>query len=130
MAGSQNVVVRRATSADIPAVVAIYDRILTEEELGHASIGWIRGIYPTEDTANAAMRAGELFIYEEQGTVLASARINREQVPAYQNARWSMDAPPEEVMVLHTLTVDPSAAGKGIGTRFVQFYEQYARIHG
>ena len=29
-------------------------------------------------------------------------------------------------MVLHTLVVDPTLAGKGYGSRFVRFYEQYA----
>ena len=30
-------------------------------------------------------------------------------------------------MVLHTLVVDPDAAGQGIGTDFVAFYECHAR---
>ena len=33
-------------------------------------------------------------------------------------------------MVLHTLSVDPAAAGKGIGTGFVGFYERYALEQG
>ena len=32
--------------------------------------------------------------------------------------------------MLHTLAVSPSRAGQGIGTRFEQFYEQYALEHG
>ena len=33
-------------------------------------------------------------------------------------------------MVLHTLVVDPLRAGKGCGTRFVRFYEDYALERG
>ena len=32
----------------------------------------------------------------------------------------------DRVMVLHTLAVDPMCAGKGIGSGFVKFYEDYA----
>jgi GNAT superfamily N-acetyltransferase len=32
----------------------------------------------------------------------------------------------DEVMVLHTLVVDPKTKGRGYGTAFVRFYEQYA----
>ena len=33
-------------------------------------------------------------------------------------------------MVLHTLVVAPEAGGKGLGSEFVAFYEQYALKHG
>ena len=36
--------IRKAIQADIPAVTAIYDHILTEEETGRATVGWIRGV--------------------------------------------------------------------------------------
>ena len=48
----------------------------------------------------------------------------------YENARWQADAPPEKVMVLHTLTVSPKFKGRGFGTEFVAFYEDYARKSG
>ena len=121
---------RKAVPADLDAIAAIYDRIHTQEEAGETHIGWVRSIYPTRATAEAAMAAGELFVLEDGGTVAAVARINQVQVPEYRYAHWLADVPPEQVMVLHTLTVDPARDGGGYGTAFVAFYEDWARSLG
>ena len=124
-------VIRKGVAADIPQIAAIYDRIHTQEETGLVTIGWVRGIYPTRATAQAALDAGELFVLECDGTAAAAARINQVQVPEYANAQWQYpQAPAEQVMVLHTLVVDPLQGGRGLGTAFVRFYEEYAREHG
>lgn len=117
---------RRAAKGDIPCVVKIYDKILELEAQGKANTGWVKGVYPTEDTAWEALSEEELFVFEEGGHVLASARINRKQEPEYANCSWAYDAPDSEVMVIHTLVVDPEASGRGIGGGFVRFYEDYA----
>ncbi len=122
--------IRLATESDLPAVTAIYEGILDEQDAGRAFVGWIRGIYPTEATARTAFDLGELFVLEENGQVLASARINREQMPAYAAVVWENDAPTEQVMVMHTLTVSPACFGQKLGPSFVAFYEQYALAHG
>lgn len=122
--------IRRGTPGDIPAVAAIYDRILQEEEAGRASVGWVRGVYPTEATAREALAAGELFVMTEEGRLTAAARINRVQVPVYSQIPWRWEAPAERVMVLHALVVDPLCKGRGCGSAFVDFYEQYAREQG
>ena len=121
---------RLARPADIDQVAAIYDRIHTEEEAGRSSVGWIRDVYPTRQTAQDSLQAGDLVVAEEAGQVVAAAKINQEQVPVYAQAAWTLAVPPEQVMVLHTLVVDPLVKGTGIGTRFVAFYEDYARAHG
>lgn len=121
---------RKAAAGDLDAIAAIYDRIHTREEAGETCVGWVRGIYPTRATAEAALAAGDLFVLEDGGTVAAAARINQEQVPEYRDACWQADAPDSEVMVLHTLTVDPARGGGGYGTAFVAFYEDWARSHG
>ena len=65
------------------------------------------------------------------GAAVRAARINQIQVPEYANARWQHpQAPTEQVMVLHTLVVDPLQGGRGLGTAFVRFYEEYAREKG
>ena len=122
--------IRLATAADIPAVSAIYDKIHAKEARGDGTTGWLPGVYPTERTAREALGRQELFVLERDGAVLAAAKINQEQVAEYDLCPWSAKAPAEEVMVLHTLVVDPEAAGGGLGRAFVAFYENYALEHG
>lgn len=122
---------RRATTADISQIATIYAHIHDGEEAGRTTTGWLRGIYPTEATARTALAADDLFIMEVDGAVVASARINKEQVPVYAQVTWRyLDVPEEQVMVLHTLVVEPACAGRGYGTTFVRFYEDYARQNG
>ena len=122
--------IRKALEADIPAVVSIYDKIHTEEENGRAAIGWIRGVYPTEDTARMALDRDDLFVQEDSGKIVGAAIINKTQVDAYEGGQWQYEAEAAEVMVLHTLVIDPDAAGRGFGKQFVAFYEDYARKKG
>ena len=121
---------RKAVLSDLDAIDAIYQDIHTGEEEGRTTIGWIRSIYPTRATAEASIQAGDMFVLEEDGKVVASGKINQEQVPEYANCPWACDAPAEKVMVLHTLVVSPDFSGRGLGTRFVSFYEDYARNRG
>lgn len=122
------ITIREGKLEDIPQVAQIYDHILQGN--GRERTGWIKGVYPTEQTAREALEAGELFVMEEDGVVVAAAKMNQEQVPEYENASWNYkDIQPEQIMVLHTLVVDPACVGKGYGTKFVSFYEKYALEH-
>ena len=118
---------RLAKDRDIPAVAAIYEAIHKEEEAGRARVGWIRGVYPTEETARAALARGDLYVAEEAGAILSAAILNGLQPPGYERGAWRYPAGEGEVFVLHTLVVDPAAAGRGVGRRFVAFYETLAR---
>lgn len=124
--------IRKAVRTDIPAVAAIYERIHAEEQAGRSTTGWLPGVYPVQATAEAALARGDLFVLEEDGTgtVIAAAVINQQQVDVYAGAAWAFPAADSEVMVLHTLTVDPLAQGKGCGKAFLAFYEDYARASG
>ena len=108
--------IRKAAPGDIPAVAALYERIHDREEAGAGTTGWKRGVYPTEATAREALLAGELFVDEREGQIVAAARVDQAQVPEYALARWRYAATEDAVMVLHTLVVDPARAGQGVGT--------------
>ena len=71
-----------------------------------------------------------MFVLEDAGEILGAARINKAQVDSYAEGDWEFAARDEEVCVLHTLVVSPSASGKGYGKKFVKFYEDYALSHG
>lgn len=120
---------RKAAVDDISAIAEIYDQIHTEEEAGRTSVGWIRGVYPTEKTAEASVQRGDLFVAEENGTIVGAAIINQQQVDVYEGADWEFPAPDAKVMVLHTLVISPKVFGKGWGKAFVKFYEDYAQSH-
>lgn len=119
--------IRKATEIDIPAVAAIYDALLDREERGELTTGWTRGVYPTAQTARDALAPGTLYVLEDGGRVAAAAKIDGHQMPQYEQCAWRYDAAPEQVLVLHTLVVDPTVKGKGYGTAFVAFYEQLGR---
>ena len=122
--------IRKAEQRDLDAVDRLYQEIHDAEEAGLITTGWIRGIYPTRASAEAALERDDLFVLEEDGRVLGSGIINRVQVDVYEGAPWKYPAPEEQVCVLHTLVIAPSARGKGYGRTFVRFYETYAREQG
>ena len=51
---------RKACMDDLDRIAEIYEEIHTEEEAGNVSIGWIRGIYPTEKTAYDSILKGDM----------------------------------------------------------------------
>ena len=122
--------IRKATESDIAAVAEIYAHILKNEDAAKPATGWLKGVYPVEATARAALGRDDLFVCVEDGRIAASAIINKTQVDVYADCKWSLDCADDEVMVLHTLTVDPDLSGRGIGRAFAQFYEDCARQAG
>ena len=98
--------IRSATINDIPDIVKIYDGLISLEEKGSGKTGWIRGIYPTIDTAYDALKENSLFVSFENETIVGSAIINKIQPDIYKNANWITSASDNEVMVLHTLSIN------------------------
>jgi len=121
---------RAATRADLPAVAAIYEEIHDAEAAGTVTTGWLRDVYPTAATAEAALDRGDLYVLEDGGAILGAAVINQLQVDVYAGAPWGSDAPDDAVCVLHTLVISPRAGRRGLGRRFVGFYEDHARRLG
>lgn len=122
--------IRKAAAADVDAVEAIYNEIHDREEAGLTATGWRRGIYPTREDASQALERDDLYVLEEGGEVLAAAIVNQIQPPAYAEANWAYPASEDAVLVLHTLVVSPRHAGRGLGKRFVRWYENCAALRG
>ena len=122
--------IRKAEKTDIKQIAAIYEHIHNEESCGRLTTGWIKGVYPVEQTAADAVARDDMYVCEDEGSILASAIINYQQVDVYADGDFIYEAPDNEIMVIHTLTVDPKASGRGIGSAFVNFYEKLAAEKG
>ena len=57
--------IRKATSADLPAVAALYEHIHEAEQAERMTIGWVPGVYPVPATAEAARARGDLTRYQQ-----------------------------------------------------------------
>ena len=123
------VLIRKAVIADLEAVAGIYEEIHRAEEAGTIVTGWIRGVYPTKATAEAALKRNDLFVLENNGKIYGSGIINQIQLDEYHTAQWDHQAGADQVCVLHTLTISPRAGRMGLGKQFVGFYETYALEH-
>ena len=121
--------IRLANRNDINRIAEIYEHIHDAEEAGESVIGWDRNVYPTYQTALEGVSKGEIFVEENEKLIVATGRINQEQVDVYANCQWLYQGADNEVMVLHTLVVDPQIKGRGYGSEFVKFYEEYAIYH-
>ena len=124
--GFGKTMIRKATRQDLEAVVRLYDEIHCAEETGLISTGWKRGIYPSRQSALAALERDDLFVLEEENRIIGSGIINQIHVDVYAGAPWKNDVPDDQVCVLHTLVISPSFTGKGYARKFLAFYEEFA----
>lgn len=124
------VVFRKAVEEDLPEISRIYADAHTAEECGKITTGWVRNVYPSDATAKEALQRGDLFVGVDDESIVGTAIINKQQSDAYKNGRWNYIVSEQEIMVLHTLVIDPRLMGKGYGKSFVNFYENYAISQG
>lgn len=121
---------RKANKDDLDAIAGIYDRTHDAEEAGLTTTGWVRGIYPVREVAEASLDRDDMYVAEYDDRVVATGIINKIQVNVYLDCDWEYKAPDDKVCVLHTLAVDPEARGLGIGPAFVGFYEETGKDWG
>ena len=123
--------IRKANAADLPGIGEIYEAIFDQEAQGPVYTNWLRGTYPTVDSARQVLEAGTLYVGEEEdGTLWGVVNLNGVQLPEYGKIPWTIPAEQEEVGVIHTLCIHPAQSGKGLAKRMVAFCEETARAQG
>lgn len=122
--------IRKAAAADLPRIGEIYEAIFDKEDQGPVYTNWLRGTYPTVDSARQVLEAGTLYVGEEDGALWGVVNLNGVQLPEYDQIPWTIPAEREEVGVIHTLCIHPAQSGKGLAKRMVAFCEETARAQG
>lgn len=64
--------IRQATSAEVAAIAATYEDLLTYEQEHGGDPHWELGVYPTIAVPKRAVPAGEMIVLEEDGEIRAS----------------------------------------------------------
>ena len=116
---------RRATLADIPAILALVRRVVP---LMNASgnFQWSAD-YPNEAVFRADIAQNHLWVAELDGTLAGLAALTQDQDAEYAQADWDVTEP---ALVTHRLAVDPAAQGKGIALALMAEAETQAVAQG
>ena len=122
--------IRKAAAADLPGIGEIYEAIFDQEARGPAYTNWLRGTYPTVDSARQVLEAGTLYVGEEDGVLWGVVNLNGIQLPEYDEIPWSIPAEREVVGVIHTLCIHPRQSGRGRARQMAAFCEETARAQG
>lgn len=122
--------IRKALAEDVAAIENSYNELLDHEQLCGNCTNWVKGVYPTRAVPERHIPLGDMYVLEEEGQICASMVLNGEQAQAYGQIPWKYAAGAEEVMVIHTLCVPPSRAGRGYGGAMLHFALEEARKRG
>ena len=118
--------IRQATFDDMAAVEAAWDEHFTYEMEHGAVTVFRKGVYPTRADAEKAVRAGALYVCEQDGELAGSVIANETQPEEYQRISWSRPAAPDEVMVIHLIMVRPRWQGRGIASSLIKYLLELA----
>ncbi|MVN76040.1 GNAT family N-acetyltransferase [Hymenobacter sp. HMF4947] len=120
-----DVTIRRATVADLPAIVALVQAVVP---LMNASgnFQWTAE-YPNEAVFGQDIEQQHLWVAELAGQLAGVAALTQDQDAEYADADW--DAA-EAAVVTHRLAVAPSAQGKGVAQALLAQAEHEARALG
>ena len=121
---------REAAWSDLDELMAFYQemsRVLDKKDFLPQGN---RGGFPAREMVREAIGAHGQFVGVEDGRIVAAYLLNHRCDSAYRTVTWGVDAPPEEVLILHALRVLPQYGGRGYARRLVEHAIQTARARG
>ena len=86
-----------------------------------------KGGFPSADMVLDAIELQGLYVGVENGKIIAAYILNHDAAPAYGTVTWQIDAPKEQVSVLHALRVSPEYSGRGYAKELVKHSIEVAR---
>ena len=123
----QNVLVRRATEADLDAVERLYGEVCDYLDAHQNYPDWRRGVYPTRRDAEEALHRYRLGVAQIGERIVGTFVLKHETVKGYENARWLTENDYARIYVLHTFAVHPDFLREGVGSRLLRGAEEMAR---
>lgn len=117
----------KGTIYDLDELENLYNDLNDHLETNINYPGWIKGVYPTRETALKGVEESNLFVFRIDNTIAGSIILNHHPEEAYKQVEWGVDAKAENIIVIHTLVVHPSFMNKGIATKLINFATKYSK---
>ena len=117
--------VRRATVADLPALVALLRAVVPLMQAS-GNFQWSND-YPNEAVFRQDIARQHLWVAELAGELAGVAALTQDQDAEYADADWDAAEP---ALVTHRLAVAPAAQGRGVAQALLAQAEHEARALG
>ncbi len=114
-------IIEKAKESDLIKVAETYDIHIKHEMETESYTNWVLGLYPTIETAKKAYERGDLYVLRCDDRVVGSMIVNGVQLDDYRKIEWEYKAPDDQVIVVHTLCIIPEYAGKGLGSKMIEY---------
>ncbi|WP_407310342.1 GNAT family N-acetyltransferase [Desulfosporosinus sp. SB140] len=113
---------RRAVLDDIPQIMDIIEKTILEMH-SYQNYQWDEN-YPQTKDFQGDIEAGNLYVIERDGNLVAFICVNKVEPDEYCDLEWSSA---QESMVIHRMSVHPEHRRNGLGIELMNFAETIAR---
>lgn len=126
-----NCTIRKGIIDDIDELANLYDELNDYLSSGINYPGWRKDIYPTRETAAAAVANQTLYVAIQKGNdsnkIVGSIILNHVEENAYKDGNWAINADYKDIFVVHTFAVHPLFLKSGIGQALLDFTFDFAQ---
>ena len=113
--------ITKGTAADVDALARLYEDLIAHLNRHTNYPGWIAGIYPTREDAEAGVLENCLYVARMDGRIVGTMMLRNRPEPGYAKADWRIRLDDGEVLVVYTLAVHPDYLHRGIGKALLAF---------
>lgn len=120
-------VLQKATTDDFERVRNFYWNLIDEMRGQTNTVGWKKGIYPSDAFLKESLEKGELFVFIKDELLCACVILNSSCNDGYNDVAWKHNYLSDEILIPHALGVSPCMQKQGIGTILVNEILQFAK---
>lgn len=119
-----------AKTEEFLAVRDFYWELIDLMKGDNCSVGWQKGIYPSDEYLRSSLANKELYVLRQRGKISACVILNSAWNEGYEGVTWGMECRADEVLMLHALGVHPRLQKTGLGRDMVMAVIDIARTRG
>lgn len=119
---------RKAEIQEAQSILKFYQNVIDSCKDIEFNPKWSEN-YPNLKYIETCIRNEELYIYTENDVMISCIVLNNRFEPEYKDIKWSVNAKPDEIIVIHTFAISPDFTGKGIGKEIFAQIRDYALIN-
>ncbi|MDF2942879.1 MAG: acetyltransferase [Herbinix sp.] len=116
----------QATEEKLDEMEGLYNALHDHLQANINYPGWIKGVYPTRETAANGIKYNTLFVLKINNEIAGSIILNHRLETAYTQATWGIETDYDNIIVIHSLAVHPKYTKRGVGKLLMDFAKAYS----